>query len=74
MSLILDALRRGRGTQAPRRNPNNAQTDAVLKTLADRRINPATSANGVKRILLYGALALALGTALWLCVMWVSEG
>ena len=40
MSIILDALRRGRGRQTPEPNPNAAQTDAVLQTLGYGKFNP----------------------------------
>ena len=51
MSIILDALRRGRGRQTPEPNPNAAQTDAVLQTLGYGRFNPTTPFNRIKRVL-----------------------
>ena len=50
MSIILDALRRGRGAQTPGPNPNAAQTDAVLQTLGYGRFSPTTPLNRLKRL------------------------
>jgi hypothetical protein len=73
MSIILDALRRERGTQTPTPgpNPHAAQTDAVLHTLGYGRFTPNTPLNRLKRVLGYAALAAVIATALWFIVMWL---
>jgi hypothetical protein len=72
MSIILDALRRGRGRQAPGPHPNTAQTDAVLQTLGYGRMSPATRVNRLKRQLVYAAVVLMLAFALWLTLSRVA--
>ncbi len=71
MSIILDALRRGRKRQDPAPNPNPSQTDAVLQTLGYGRFNPTTPMERVKRVLGYGAIAIVLVLALWAAFMWL---
>src|SRR5688572_23263908 len=73
MSIILDALRRGRGRQTPVPNPNAAQTDAVLQTLGYGKFNPATPFNRIKRLLVYLALGIVFAIALWAVVIWITE-
>jgi hypothetical protein len=51
MSIILDALRRGRGTEKPASNPTAAQTRAVLQTFGYERFNATTPRNRLKSIL-----------------------
>ena len=72
MSIILDALRRGRESQGPAPNPNASQTDAVLHTLGYGPANPTTPQNRGKRVLWYFALALVLAIVLWAAVIWLS--
>jgi Tfp pilus assembly protein PilF len=73
MSIILDALRRGRGAQAPGPNPNAAQTDAVLQTLGYGRFSPATPLNRLKRALVVVAFAVLMGIVLWVGVIWLTQ-
>jgi hypothetical protein len=73
MSIILDALRRGRGKQQPGPHFNAAQTDAVLQTLGYGRLNPATPWNRLKRVLTYLAVAVVLGALLWAVVVWLTR-
>src|SRR5688500_10015750 len=73
MSIILDALRRGRGRSAPGPNPNAAQTDAVLHTLGYGRFNPSTPFNRLKRLLGFLALAVVAAIALWGAVVWMTQ-
>ena len=73
MSIILDALRRGRGRQTPGPNPNAAQTDAVLQTLGYGRVKPNTPLTLLKRVLGYLALAVVLLTVLWFVVIWLAQ-
>jgi hypothetical protein len=64
MSIILDALRRGRGRATPR-PATSAQTDAVLQTLGYGRLSPTSSpSNRLKRMLRYVAVGVALAIAL----------
>lgn len=72
MSIILDALRRERGTQTPGRSPNAAQTDAVLHTLGYGHLKPNTPFNRLKRVLGYLALAFVLMLVLWFVVTWLT--
>jgi len=74
MSIILDALRCGRGRQAPGPHPNTAQADAVLHTLGYGRMNPAARTNRVRRKIVYAAVVLLLAVALWLSMMWLGKG
>jgi len=73
LSIILDALRRGRGRQTPRPKHNAAQTDAVLETLGYGRFKSASPINRLKRVagLVVGGILLAL--ALWGGVIWTTE-
>jgi Tfp pilus assembly protein PilF len=73
MSLILDALRRGRGRSAPGANPNAAQTDAVLHTLGYGRFNPGTPFNRLKRLFGFLAIAAVAAIALWGSVVWITQ-
>jgi hypothetical protein len=73
MSIILDALRRERGSQTPGPNPNAAQTDAVLHTLGYGRLKPVTPLNRLKRAVGYVALAAVMATALWFIVMRLAD-
>ena len=73
MSIILDALRRERGTQTPGRSPNAAQTDAVLHTLGYGRLKPNTPLNRLKRVLGYLGLAFVLAMVLWFTVVWLTH-
>ena len=72
MSIILDALRRGRGRQAPGPHPNTAQTDAVLQTLGYGRMNPSARASRLKRKLAYAAVLLLLAIVLAFSAMWIA--
>jgi hypothetical protein len=51
MSIILDALRRGRGTEKPASNPTAAQTRAVLQSLGYGPLNATTPSTRLKSIL-----------------------
>jgi Tfp pilus assembly protein PilF len=73
MSIILDALRRGRGRSEPGPNPNAARTDAVLHTLGYGRFNPSTPLNRLKRVLGFLALAIIAAIALWGAVVWITQ-
>ena len=70
MSIILDALRRGRGNETPRLNTNAAQTDAVLQTLGCRRLSPTSRFDRLKRLAGYFALAIFFAIVLWEIVIW----
>ena len=73
MSIILDALRRGRPAPPPGPNPNAAQTDAVLQTLGYGRFNSTAPLNRLKRLLVLLALGVALAVALWVGVIWLTH-
>jgi hypothetical protein len=72
VSVILDALRRGRGHQLPRAHHHPAQTDAVLETLGSTRFKAASPVSRFKRsagLFLGGVLAIL---ALWGVVIWLT--
>ena len=73
MSIILDALRRGRSAPPPGPNPNAAQTDAVLQTLGYGRFNPTAPLNRMKRLLVLLVLGVALAVALWVGTIWLTH-
>ncbi len=73
MSIILDALRRGRARQAPGRHRDTAQTDAVLQTLGYGRFNPATPLNRFKRLAGYAVMAAVVALLLWAVVIWATQ-
>ena len=73
MSIILDALKRGRLRPAPRQNADTAQTDAVLQTLGYGRFNPTTPLNRLKRVLAYLVAAGVCALVLWAAIVWNTE-
>ena len=70
MSIILDALRRGRGLQAPRPRSTAAQTDAVLQTLGYGRLSSGFPLNRFFALL---AAAVAFAIVLWGAVIWITQ-
>src|SRR5437660_4332577 len=73
MSLILDALRRGRGRTTPPGSTNAAQTDAVLQTLGYGRFSTGSRLNGVKRIIGYAGVAIMFAVVIWGLVIWITQ-
>src|SRR4051812_29549248 len=73
MSIILDALRRGRTRQAPHPHSNAAQTDAVLATLGYGRFSPTSPLNRLKRVLGIGVLTILFAIVLWGAIIWVMQ-
>jgi len=73
MSIILDALRRGRARHAPGPHRDTAQTDAVLQTLGYGRFNPATPLNRFKRLAGYAVMAAVVALLLWAAVIWLTQ-
>ena len=73
MSIILDALRRGRGRKTPLPNSDAATTDAVLHTLGYGRSNSNTPLNPLKRVLGFLALGIITGIVLWGTVIWITQ-
>ena len=73
MSLILDALRRGRGPTTPRQDTNAAQTDAVLQTLGYGRFSPTSPFNRFKRAVGYLVVGVIFSIVLWGSVIWVTQ-
>ena len=72
MSIILDALRRGRGRRRLGPSPNAAQTDAVLQTLGYGRFNPASPINRLKRALAPRRIRYPVAVVLWVAVIWMT--
>jgi len=73
MSLILDALRRGRGRTTPPGTTNAAQTDAVLQTLGYGRFSTGSRLNRVKRIIGYASVAIMFAVVIWGLVIWITQ-
>lgn len=73
MSIILDALKRGRLRPAPRQNPDTAQTDAVLQTLGYKRFSPTTPLNRLKRVVAYLVVAGVCALVLWGAIVWTTQ-
>src|SRR5712692_9060398 len=73
MSLILDALRRGRGQTTPHASTNAAQTDAVLQTLGYGRFSTISPFRRLKRILGYFAAGLLFAIVTWGTVIWITQ-
>src|ERR1700704_5801795 len=73
MSLILDALRRGRARETPPPGTNAAQTNAVLETLGYGRFSPASPFNKLKRLAAYVAIGIILAIAIWAGVAWATQ-
>jgi Tfp pilus assembly protein PilF len=71
MSLILDALRRGRVPETIRPNSNPSQTDQVLQTLGYVTLDPASSVKR-RRLVVYVFLGLTLGVAILGAVFWLT--
>src|SRR5438105_3437624 len=57
MSLILDALRRGRSRTTGPSMPNATQTNAVLHTLVYGQLSTRSLLNSIKRIIAYATVA-----------------
>src|SRR5438105_13651598 len=73
MSLILDALRRGRGRTTPPGTTPAAQTDAVLQTLGYGRFSTGSRLNRVKRIIGYAGVAIMFAVVIWGLVIWITQ-
>ena len=73
MSLILDALRRGRGRERSRAHAKAAQTDAVLQTLGYARFSAQSPIQRLKRLLAYITVAVAFGFVLWASIVWLTQ-
>ena len=73
MSLILDALRRGRGRTTPRDATNAAQTNAVLQTLGYGRFNTGSPLNKLKRLIGYAGVAIMFAVVIWGFVIWITQ-
>lgn len=71
MSIILDALRRGRGKQTTETASSPAQTDAVLQTLGYSRIEQVSKLKRIMRIAVALILGVVVGILLWMAVDWV---
>src|SRR5260221_4350814 len=73
MSLILDALRRGRARDTPPPSSNAAQTNAVLQTLGYGRYSPSSPFNRLKRLAGYVVVGIILSIAIWAGVVWATQ-
>jgi hypothetical protein len=58
MSIIHDALRRGRGQHSPKARSSAAQSDAVLETLAYGRANATAPSHATRRVI--GGVAVTI--------------
>jgi Tfp pilus assembly protein PilF len=73
MSLILDALRRGRPRQSPAPAAKSAHTDAVLATLGYGKFSPSSPFNRFKRLLGYAGAGVLLAVVLWAVVVFATQ-
>jgi hypothetical protein len=73
MSLILDALRRGRAPEITQPNSSTAQTDAVLQTLGYGHLEPSSSPKRIRRLVGYACLALLAVVAICGAVIWFAR-
>jgi tetratricopeptide (TPR) repeat protein len=73
MSIILDALRRGRGKQPPQGHANAAQTDAVLETLGYGRTTAPSRLSRLKRLFGFVIVSVAASVLLWFVVVWITQ-
>jgi Tfp pilus assembly protein PilF len=73
MSLILDALRRGRPPEITQPNSSTAQTDAVLQTLGYGHLEPSSSSKRIRRLIGYAFLALLAVVAICGAVIWFAR-
>lgn len=71
MSIVLDALRRGRGSRAEPPDGKAAQTDAVLHTLGYRQTAQESVLSQAPRVVaVLVTAALALGA--WAVIVWLT--
>jgi Tfp pilus assembly protein PilF len=73
MSLILDALRRGRAPEITQPNSSTAQTDAVLQTLGYGHLEPSSSPKRIRRLIGHAFLALLAVAATLGAVIWFAR-
>src|SRR3954454_19184552 len=73
MSIILDALRRGRGRPTEEPHSNAARTDAVLATLGYGRFNPTSPFNRLKRLVGGLVIVILLAIVIWAAVIWKAQ-
>jgi hypothetical protein len=73
MSIIFDALRRGRARHTSKPAARAAQTDAVLQTLGYGRFSARSPAPRSKRLLGRVVAGVALAVVLWAAVAWFSH-
>jgi tetratricopeptide (TPR) repeat protein len=73
MSLVLDALRRGRGREKTRQASSAAHTDAVLRTLGYARVNQASRLKRVTRVAAALVAGVLVGILLWTAVVWATR-
>ena len=72
MSIILDALRMGRGKPAAGTTSTPAQTDAILQTLGYRR-SSSSPLDRLKRFVVYLGVAVAFAALLAVAVIWLES-
>jgi Tfp pilus assembly protein PilF len=73
VSIILDALRRGRAHKTPRQGSNAARTDAVLHTLGYSRFHRAAALRRFNRGFIFLILAALAVLTLWGGVIWLTR-
>ena len=72
MSIILDALRMGRGKPAAGAISTPAQTDAILETLGYGR-SSSSPLDRLKRFVVYLGVAVAFAGLLAVAVIWLES-
>lgn len=73
MSIVLDALQRGRGKPTGSHASSAAQTEAVLRTMGYGRVNQASRLKRATRIAAALAAGVAVGIFLWTAVVWLTR-
>ncbi len=72
MSIVLDALRMGRGKPATGARSTPAQSDAILQTLGYGR-NSSSPLDRLKRLIVYLGVALVFAVLLAGAVLWLAR-
>jgi tetratricopeptide (TPR) repeat protein len=73
MSIVLDALQRGRGKQVDTHAASAAQADAVLRTMGYGRIHQVSRLKQISRVGAALAAGVLVGIVLWTAVVWLTR-
>jgi len=74
VSILLDALRRGRARETTLRpNPSAAQSDAVLRTLGNKGSASTAPTNRLDRLVGYFMVCVVFAIVLWAAVIQILD-